>query len=122
MGTLWMEIQPGPVTTKVRVQDRSKRTWLLARLPHAPQDPCAVEMLCEAIALWSGRKVCAALVVDGRGTFCATRAWRSTCARLTQPPRVEVRVISAPDREGNGPEGSVRCTDRRRRRFVEVTR
>lgn len=47
MSTLWMEIAPGPELTQVRVQDGPRRTLLRARLPHVPNDPRAVALLCE---------------------------------------------------------------------------
>ena len=78
MSTLWMEIVPGPELTQVRVQKGPHRTLLRARLPHSPSDPRAVAMLCEAVALWCGTKVCAALVVEGPDIFCATRPWLNT--------------------------------------------
>jgi hypothetical protein len=68
-----MEIVPGPEVTQIRVQEGPNRTLLRARLPHSPSDPRAVAMLCEAVALWCGTKVCAALVVEGSEIFCATR-------------------------------------------------
>src|SRR5262249_57724470 len=37
---------------------------LKARLPAEPRHPRAVETLCEAVALWCGRKVLAALAAD----------------------------------------------------------
>jgi hypothetical protein len=127
MSTLWMEVLPGPKMTRVRVQSASQ-TLLRARLPQAPSDPRAVAMLCEAVALWTGRKVCAALVVEGSDAFCATRPWLNTFDTLTRPPRFEVHFVSAapptrrrrdPDRLEEAEElGSYRAL--RRRIFSEV--
>lgn len=93
--TLWMEILPGPERTRIRVQNGPQQTLLRARLPQAPSDPRAVAMLCEAVALWTGRKVCAALVVEGPDAFCATRPWLNTFDTLTRPPRFEIHFVSA---------------------------
>ena len=94
MSTLWMEIVPGPELTQVRVQKGPHRTLLRARLPHSPSDPRAVAMLCEAVALWCGTKVCAALVVEGPDIFCGTRPWLNTFDTLTRPPRYDVHFVS----------------------------
>ena len=128
MSTLWMEIVPGPELTQVRVQNGPHRTLLRARLPHAPSDPRAVAMLCEAVALWCGTKVCAALVVEGSEIFCATRPWLNTFDTLTRPPRYDVHFVSttarpiarAHDQEEEGEELGSYCA-LRRRIFAEVT-
>lgn len=69
MRSLWMGILPGLEWTRIVVQESWDQTLMKARLPHSPRDARALEMLCQAIALWCGRKVCAALVVDGPDTF-----------------------------------------------------
>jgi hypothetical protein len=123
-----MEIVPGPEVTQVRVQKSPLGTLLRARLPHSPCDPRAVAMLCEAIALWCGQKVCAALVVEGPDIFCGTRPWLNTFDTLTGPRHFDVHFVSttarpiacAHDREEEGEElGSYRAL--RRRIFAEVT-
>ncbi len=95
MRSLWMGIMPGLEFTRVTVQDGWEQTLLKARLPHSPKHPRAVETLCEAIALWCGRNVCAALVVDGPDAFCVTKPWRDTVERLTRHPLFEVHLVSS---------------------------
>ena len=94
MRSLWMGIMPGLESTRVVGQHDWDRLMLKARLPHSPQDPWAMETLCEAMALWCGRKVCAALVVDGPGSLCVTKPWRDTVARLGRHELFEVHLVS----------------------------
>lgn len=129
MGTLWMEILPGPLTTRVLVQDGPKQTLLRARLPHSPSHPRAVQALCEAVALWSGRKVCVALVVEGPDSFCATRPWLDTFDTLTRPLGFEIHFVASarPARDRRisecGNQIELRCCrDLRRQIFSEVER
>jgi hypothetical protein len=89
-----MGVMPGLEVTRVLVQDNWDQTLLRARLPHSPQYPRALESLCEAIALWYGRKVCAALVVDGPAAICVTRPWRDIVERLTHHDLFEVHLVS----------------------------
>lgn len=129
MRTLWMEILPGSLTTRVLVQDGPKQTLLRARLPHSPSDPRAVQALCEAVALWSGRKVCVALVVEGPASFCATTPWLDTFDTLTRPSGFEIHFVTSarPARDRRSGECGDRtelgsCRDLRRRIFSEVER
>ncbi len=94
MRSLWMGIMPGLELTRVVVQDNWDQTMLKARLPHSPTHSRALEPLCQAIALWCGRKVCAALVVDGPDAFCVTRPWRDTVERLSRHDLFEVHLVS----------------------------
>jgi hypothetical protein len=94
MRSLWMGIMPGLEFTRVVVQDDWDHLLLKARLPHSPRDPRAVETFCQAMALWCGRKVCAALVVDGPGALCVTKPWRDTVERLTGHELFEVHLVS----------------------------
>jgi hypothetical protein len=94
MRSLWMGIMPGLEFTRVVVQDDWDQLLLKARLPHSLRDPRAVETLCQAMVRWCGRKVCAALVVDGPGALCVTRPWRDTVGRLTRHELFEVHPVS----------------------------
>ena len=129
MRTLWMEILPGPLTTRVLVQDGPKQTLLRARLPHAPSHPRAVQALCEAVALWSGRKVCVALIVEGPDAFCATRPWLDAFDTLTRAPGFEIHFVTSARlaRDRRSDECADRtelgsCRDLRRRILSEVDR
>jgi hypothetical protein len=95
MRSLWMGIMPGLEFTRILVQDGWEQTLLKARLPHSPNHPRAVETLCEAMALWCGRRVCAALVVDGPGALCVTKPWQDTVEGLTRQPLFEIHLASS---------------------------
>jgi hypothetical protein len=90
-----MGIRPGLEVTRIVVRDGWAPILLKGCLPHSPKDPGAVERLCEAVALWCGRRVCAALVVDGPDTFCGTKPWHDTVERLRNHPLFEVHLVSS---------------------------
>jgi hypothetical protein len=64
MGNIWMGIAPGPATTRVIAMAGAHETILKAHLAAEPQHPRAMATLLEAIALWQGRHVRAALAAD----------------------------------------------------------
>jgi hypothetical protein len=70
---IWMG--PGPECSRVLVQDGPRETLLKARLPPVPAHPRALVTLCEALALWCGQPVRAALAVGGPDTSFDTRRW-----------------------------------------------
>jgi len=123
MRNLWMGVMPGPEWTRVLVQD-GPQTLLKARLPHSPVHPRAVEMFGEALALWCGRKVCAALVVEGSEASCATAPWLNTFEALTRTPLCEIRFVSSvrPTRERDRLEGLGSYRDLRQMILDEVAR
>lgn len=94
MDTVWMGILPGLTDTRVVVVDEGE-TILKARLRPAPRHPRAIEALCEAVALWCGRKVCAALVVDAPGTWCGLKPWRDVFETITQNALYQIDFVSA---------------------------
>lgn len=95
---IWMGIVPGREWTRVLVQDGAKKTLLKARMPVEPQHPRALEVLCEAIALWCGKPVSAALDVDAVSRFCDPKRWGDSVAELhaSGAPLYEIRLV-----EGN---------------------
>ena len=123
MRSIWMGVMPGPEWTRVLVQE-GPQTLLKARLPHGPVHPRAVETLCEALGLWCGRKVCAALVVEGPDAFCVTRPWEDTFERISRPPLYEIRFVSSvrPTRERDRLEGLGSYRDLRQMILDEVAR
>jgi hypothetical protein len=64
MSTIWMGIAPGPRETRVIGMQGASETILKARLLKDPAHPRALQSLLEAIALWQGLPVRAALAVD----------------------------------------------------------
>ncbi len=104
MGPLWMGVTPGPLVTRVLVTNGAGRTLLTACLPHGPRHPRSIPTLCEALALWCGRPVHAALAVVGPDAFCATREWLETFDALTRSPLYEIELVetASPPRRGAG--------------------
>ena len=97
MDKIWMGIAPDPEATRVLVSDGlAGHSLLKARLPHSPCHPRALATLCEALALWCGRPLHAALAADGPGAFCATRLWLDTFDCLTRSPLFEIEFLNDP--------------------------
>jgi len=64
MESIWMGIAPGSESTRVLAMSGGSETILKARLLRSPSHPRAMATLLEAIALWQGRTVRAALCAD----------------------------------------------------------
>lgn len=62
---IWVAIQPGSNETRILATRRAQQTLLKARLAVRPAHPRAIPTLLEALALWEGEPVHAALCVDG---------------------------------------------------------
>ena len=65
-----MGIAPGATTTRVLAMRGASETLLKARLSRDPVHPRALSTLLEAIALWQGMQVRAALAADDRPGSC----------------------------------------------------
>jgi hypothetical protein len=61
MTDVWMGISPGPRTTRVLAMAGAGETIVKANLRAEPVHPRALATLLEAVALWQGQKVRAAL-------------------------------------------------------------
>jgi len=61
MSDIWMGVLPGAICTRVLAMAGPSETILKARLSRVPAHPRAVATLLEAVALWQGKKVRAAL-------------------------------------------------------------
>ncbi len=107
MRPIWMGISPWPTETRILVLDGPGQALLKARLPYAPRHPRALASFCEALALWCGRKVHAALAADGSDTFCAEGRWRETFETLEPGPLFEIEYVARarPPRERDGLDG-----------------
>ena len=66
MTDLWMGISPGPQATRVLAMAGPGETILKARLGREPAHPRALSTLLEAMALWQGQRVRAALCAGER--------------------------------------------------------
>ena len=125
MRDVWMGIVPGEVSTRVLALDGPGRALLKARLPATPCHPRAVETLAEAVALWCGRRVRAALAVAEPATAsCATSRWLATLNAALQSPLVELELVgrARPPRERDGLGGLGDFRDVRQLLLFEVAR
>ena len=66
MESIWMGIAPNATSTRVLAMAGAHDTFLKARLLRSPAHPRAMSLLLEAIALWQGRPIRAALCADGK--------------------------------------------------------
>ena len=76
MESIWMGIAPGPRTTRVIAMAGPSETILKAQLARDPRHPRALATLLEAVALWQGQPVRAALCADARGLSCDSNLCR----------------------------------------------
>jgi hypothetical protein len=67
MESIWMGIAAGSQATRIIAMSGSNDTILKARLGREPKHPRALSTLLEAIALWQGVPVRAALCADALG-------------------------------------------------------
>jgi hypothetical protein len=70
MESIWMGIAPGRETTRVIAMTRPNETILKAHLAREPRHPRAIPTFLEAVALWQGQPVRAALCADAGGYSC----------------------------------------------------
>ena len=77
MESIWMGIAPGPATTRVIAMAGPSDTILKARLAPEPRHPRAFATLLEAVALWQGRPVRAALCAASPGLSCDSSLFRA---------------------------------------------
>jgi hypothetical protein len=76
MESIWMGIAPGPRTTRVIAMAGPSDTILKAQLARDPRHPRALATLLEAVALWQGQPVRAALCADAQGLSCDSNLCR----------------------------------------------
>jgi hypothetical protein len=76
MESIWMGIAPSAQTTRVVAMSSASDTILKAQLARDPKHPRALATLLEAVALWQGRTVRAALCADASGPSCDSNLCR----------------------------------------------
>lgn len=70
MESIWMGIAPSSTTMRVVAMSGPSDTILKATLARDPKHPRAIATLLEAIALWEGQPVRAALCAEPGGITC----------------------------------------------------
>jgi len=85
MESIWMGIAPNATSTRVLAMAGPHDTLLKARLSRSPSHPRAMATLLEAIALWQGRTIRAALCADARLDGSDSSLFRETFADVGGP-------------------------------------
>lgn len=75
MEALWVGIDPHPTETRILAMAGPSETLLKARLRPHPQHPRAAPALLEALSLWQGAAVRAALCADTEPPLFDTGSW-----------------------------------------------
>ena len=85
MRSIWMGISPGPSATRVIAMAGPGETILKARLSPQPAHPRALSTLLEAVALWQGTQVHAALCAGERDGVSDSSLYREAFADVGGP-------------------------------------
>jgi len=109
MRSLWVAIDSRCDETRVLVTAGPQETVLKARLSPTAQHPRALPTLLEALAMWEGTQVRAAVVVDGADGSSATRLKLDWLADFSGSPLYQLEFVHGRKRhhrdriEGFGP-------------------
>jgi hypothetical protein len=85
MNRIWMAVEASSKSTRVLATAGPGDTLLKARLAAHPRHLRALDALLEAVALWQGQKVHAALCVDEAVPSYGPSPWRSIVAGQDTP-------------------------------------
>ena len=97
MESIWMGIAPNATSTRVLAMAGPHDTILKARLSRSPAHPRAMATLLEAIALWQGQSIRAALCADARPGGSDSSLFRETFTDVGGP-LYTLDWIPAPER------------------------
>lgn len=123
MRSIWVGIDSTCTGTRVLATSGPTETILKARLSATAQHPRAVPTLLEALALWQGMPVRAALVVDGADSSSATRLCLDAWADLGGAPLYSVEFVPGRKRRHRDPiDGLGPFHDLRQLLLFEVAR
>jgi hypothetical protein len=90
---IWAAIHPRRTHTRVLVTAGAKKTLLKAHLDAQPRHRAALPALLEALALWQGGVVRAALVADDEAASCGTSLYRDCLDLVDSPPLFQLEVV-----------------------------
>ena len=93
--TIWMAIAPDATMTRVVAMHGPREPIARAALRRTPSSPHALAALLEAIALWEGHPVRAALVVDAARGGCDTTLYRDAALGLGATPLYSLTWLDA---------------------------
>ena len=90
---IWTAIHPRARSTRVLATVGTKQTLLKAHLATRPSHPRALPTLLEAIALWQGDQVHAALIADDGATSSGTSLFQDCFALVEPTPLFRLDVV-----------------------------
>jgi hypothetical protein len=91
--SIWIAIHPNKVETRVLATAQGQQTLLKAKLSVSAKHPRALPSLLEAIALWEGQKVHAALVADEKANTCGTNLFTDCFAVVEPTPLYHLAIV-----------------------------
>ena len=95
MSSIWLGLCPGARSTRVLAMRGPSEPILKAHLSLSPSSPRAVTAVLEAIALWEGAPVRAALAVDESSTSaCQTTLYRDLFDVFGNTPLYSLEWVS----------------------------
>lgn len=93
MEDLWMAIAPGSTSTRLMLMHGASTSLLKAELRRDPQHHRALSTLLEALALWQGARIRAALVADEAAGSSGTNLYRDAFDDGPRSPLFTVEVV-----------------------------
>jgi hypothetical protein len=93
MEALWVGIDPHPTETRILAMAGPNEILLKARLRPHPQHPRAAATLLEALSLWHGTGVRAALCADTDPPLFDTGSWIDALLLSEGAPLYEVTLV-----------------------------
>lgn len=93
MRSLWVAIDSKCDETRILATAGPRETVLKARLSATAQHPRAVPALLEALAMWEGMPVRAAIVADGKDGSSATRLRLDWLANFVGEPLYHLEFV-----------------------------
>ena len=123
MRSIWVCIDSACDGTRVLATTGTTETILKARLSATAQHPRAVPALLEALAMWQGMPVRAAVVVDGKEGSSATRLCLDAWADFGGAPLYSLEFVHGRKRHHRDRlDGLGRFQDMRQLLLFEVAR
>ncbi|PID37794.1 MAG: hypothetical protein CSA24_02460 [Deltaproteobacteria bacterium] len=100
---IWVAIHPKKTHTRVLATAGARKTLLKAHLDAQPRHRRALPALLEALALWQGAPVRAALVADEQAATSGTSLYRDCLDLVESPPLFELEVGGERRRDDDRP-------------------
>jgi hypothetical protein len=124
MQTIWLGVDPRPPVARVLAMAGPREPILKARLCPQPQHPRALATLVEAVALWQGMPVRAALAVGDEEPWCDMGRFHVGFDDYGRSPLYTLECVPRlrPPRRGDALAGMGAFEDLRQLLLFEVAR